>query len=628
MRPFSTKLKQYDKVRIEVEEKSARQDSTDMNFDAGLWAEKLAVGCFLNAMLREWSGWELTTPDSEFVQEGEAIATVVIPLSSKNKKILINLQHYSLAGRHQFMSPYWLQEDKSGHTKTIGFIDMVELLSGEERIFKSAHDNTKQIFLQRVSRSLDNTARALSARASELPDLFAGTMNFRTSEQALFAGHSFHPTPKSRDQFSTEKTQHYIPEFGSDFQLSWFAIDSDLLEDDSVHECSFRELTLQLANEDRRLESWLPQDLPAHHTLLPAHPWQARQWLNNDYIRQLIQTGRMVSYGELGTGWHATSSVRSLYAPHAGFMLKYSLSVRLTNSLRHLLPKEVIRGKEIHQVKYHTSVGRQLQEQFPDFEILTEPAHAAIKGPDGQPLAETMIVLRENPFIRQSLNKGTELLASLTQDHPVESSRIIQLIHKLAEDSHCPVETIAQRWFEKYLNIVIKPLVIAQSDFGLLFGAHQQNLLIHMPAGYPEKAFFRDCQGTGYSDLARQLLASDIPATADGAEHHVEQEPGNRLFTYYLLINSTFGLISALGADRSISEQHLLQTLRTFLEQLRAEGRRDSSCLDYMLDSRELWSKGNFFCSFHNLNENTLDNPLDIYHAMENPIFGLLQQSE
>ena len=78
--------------------------------------------------------------------------------------------------------------------------------------------------------------------------------------------------------------------------------------------------------------------------------------------------------------------------------------------------------------------------------------------------------------------------------------------------------------------------MVSQADYGLLFGAHQQNLLITLKDGYPDKVYFRDCQGTGYSHVARELLEN-----GSSGEHHVDETLGNRLFTYYLIINSTFG---------------------------------------------------------------------------------------
>lgn len=460
----------------------------------------------------------------------------------------------------------------------------------------------------------------LELRKNELDQLFSGCTDFQSSEQALLAGHSVHPTPKSRDQFTSEDSQRYIPEYGNSFQLHWFSIDASLLEADSVHEYSFHELTRQLASEDPEFSGRFPGDIPEHHTLLPAHPWQAKQWLKNAYIRRLLREGQLINYGLHGSQWRATSSVRAIHGIHASFKLKYSLSVKLTNSIRHLLPKEVLRGKEIHQVKYHTPLGNDLKSLYPDFEIITEPAHAAIKGENGQVLPETMMVLRENPFNRETVNQCTELLASLTQDNPAGEPRLINLIRELAVKERARAEAVAQKWFGKYLSKVIEPLIIAQSDFGLLLGAHQQNLLLRMPEGYPETVYFRDCQGTGYSHLARELLQAHLPLADKEKEHHVSEQLGNRLFTYYLLINSTFGVISVLGASNILPEKQLLSSLYRFLDKLRKQGRRDTSCLDYMLDSRELWSKGNFYCTYCNINENTLKNPMDVYHSMRNPL--------
>lgn len=306
-------------------------------------------------------------------------------------------------------------------------------------------------------------------------------------------------------------------------------------------------------------------------------------------------------------------------------MLKYSLSVKLINSVRHLLPKEVIRGKEIHQVKYRTSIGTEMKQRYPDFEVITEPAHGAIKGPDGQILPETMMVLRENPFNNPQALRATELLASLTQDNPNGASRLVSLIRKLADTEQLSPEMIALRWFNQYLSTVVEPLMIGQSDFGLLFGAHQQNLMITLKQGYPWKVYFRDCQGTGYSHIARQLLAEAISEETRQQEHHVDGELGNWLFTYYLIINSTFGVISALGAGQVTSETSLLMALREFLVKLRASDPRDPHCLDYILNSPELWSKGNFYCSYCDMNENTLENPLAVYHSLSNPLVGLSQ---
>lgn len=594
-------------------------------------AESLSAGCFFNALLREWKGWSLEPVDSHrkwltgqsmslnWQPPVEAEAAVSIPLNNSNNRLLIYIKYLSISGRHQFCRPIALVNQKDNAITDLSFMEGVQLILKENALWASEAEH-RQLFLNRVKNSVENVASVLELRKNELDQLFSGCMDFQSSEQALLVGHSVHPTPKSRDQFTAEDSERYIPEYGNSFQLHWFSINTNLLEADSVHEYSFHELTRQLAFEDREFSDGFLRDIPEHQTLLPAHPWQAQQWLKNAYIRQLLSEGKLIDHGLHGSPWRATSSVRAIHGTHATFMLKYSLSVKLTNSIRHLLPKEVIRGKEIHQVKYQTPVGSELKHLYPDFEIITEPAHAAIKGEDGQVLPETMMVLRENPFNRETINQSTELLASLTQDNPVGEPRLINLIRDLAVKEKAKPETVAQKWFAKYLAKVLEPLIVSQSDFGLLLGAHQQNLLISMPEGYPETVYFRDCQGTGYSRLARELLREHLPVADEEKEHHVSEQLGNRLFTYYLLINSTFGVISVLGASNILSEKELLSSLYRFLDNLRKQGRRDTCCLDYILDSRELWSKGNFYCTYCNINENTLKNPMDVYHSMRNPL--------
>lgn len=584
------------------------------------WAEQLGAGSFLNAFLREWNDWHFLPEQEVRALHPEARVAIEVPLQQQSLTIFI--RHFSLAGRHQFFYPYGLRDQSNSGKKaisTIHFMALVERLANNS-LWDTSPSN-RALFVERVARSVSNTVKALEARTRDLGTLYTAPLSFEQSEQSLLAGHAIHPTPKSHEQMSDAEAQRFIPEYGQSFALHWFSIESKLLDSDSTHTLSFTELVNQLVQEDDELNQWLIRDVPDHHTLIPAHPWQARQWMTNQWLKQLIQEGRMVSYGESGTHWRATTSVRSIYAPHASFMLKFSLSVHLTNSLRHLLPKEVIRGKEIHEVKYNSAIGEAFHHRYPDFDILTEPAHGAIKGPDGQVMPETMIVFRENPFSDNAVKENTEVLAALTQDNPSGESRIIHMVRQLATSRELTVNEAAEGWFNHFLRKVIEPLCVAQADYGLLFGAHQQNLLIHLQDNLPERAWFRDCQGTGYSQQALDLLNIQPKETSDHTEHYVNEEMEQKLFIYYLMVNSTLGVISAMGAAADIDESRLLFQLRLFLETLKVSGLNDTRCIDELLNSRTLWSKGNFYCTFHRINENTLKDPLALYHRIPNPLF-------
>ena len=139
--------------------------------------------------------------------------------------------------------------------------------------------------------------------------------------------------------------------------------------------------------------------------------------------------------------------------------------------------------------------------------------------------------------------------------------------------------------------------------------------------------YFRDCQGTGFSAAGARLFKLDHNALGESAENQLDNEMANKLFAYYLIVNSTFGVIGALGADGLIPEASLLLQLRTFLQQQMTPQRRDLSFLRAVLESESLWQKGNFICSLADMNENTLADPAAIYRPIDNPIFRVEQES-
>ena len=66
--------------------------------------------------------------------------------------------------------------------------------------------------------------------------------------------------------------------------------------------------------------------------------------------RALLDAGLLHDLGPHGDPWHPTSSVRTVYRPGAPAMLKLSLGVRITNSRRENLRKELVRGVEVHRL--------------------------------------------------------------------------------------------------------------------------------------------------------------------------------------------------------------------------------------------------------------------------------------
>ncbi|KOG47020.1 hypothetical protein ADK38_45915, partial [Streptomyces varsoviensis] len=71
------------------------------------------------------------------------------------------------------------------------------------------------------------------------------------------------------------------------------------------------------------------------------HPWQAREVRNRPAVAALFDAGLLHDLGPHGEPWHPTSSVRTVHRPGAPAMLKLSLGLRITNSRRENLRKEL-----------------------------------------------------------------------------------------------------------------------------------------------------------------------------------------------------------------------------------------------------------------------------------------------
>lgn len=576
-------------------------------------AERLSANSFFNALLRETGVGEWVTDKQATLPADVRLPAIRIPLKADDAFLWLNVSYRSLCGRHQFSLPI-IYQDTDGHSRIITLTQAAHAIANEPDIFPQAETIQRKQFTERVSMSVRNMAQAIAARDADLTRLFADPIDFAEAEQALLCGHSIHPTPKSREPFTDEDAVKYAPEFGNTFELQWLAVSPENIEGRSGCELTVDEFTQQLLSLENA-----GTPLPDGFVAAPMHPWQWQRLRQYPEISRLLKQGKIIELGQGRQPWRATSSLRAIHGAHSPWMLKFSLSLRLTNSLRTLLPHEMARGLEVPQVR-KTPIGREFAERYPEFQILAEPAFLMLRDSQGNALTESMVLFRENPF-QNELAENTCLLATLTQDHPYAAdSRAAQLVERHATRTGQDNETSSIQWFDRFLDAVIEPLIIAQADYGLLYGAHQQNLIIRFEDELPKAGYFRDCQGSGYSALGASLLKPYLPDLGAGTENVIDELMVKRLFAYYLVINSCFGLISALAAAGLTTEQALLYHLRQRLESLNAGPRRDRSCLEYLLQADELWAKGNFQCAIIGMNETTTEDPLAIYHRLPNAL--------
>jgi N2-citryl-N6-acetyl-N6-hydroxylysine synthase len=549
-------------------------------------ADHLSTNCYLNSLLRE-------LPEA-VVREGD---TLFLSLG-RERRLRLPLKRWSRLGRHEYKSEISLENGPA-----LDFPGLVETVNS--RFADNSSPERIDRFRRRVLESRENMRSSLLEGEARIRSLYSSPLDFLSAEQGLFVGHNFHPSPKSREGLSEEDLRLYTPEFGAAFPISWYAARKNLLVEKSARSFTHPQWLDELcAAEGVELpeEGFLP---------FPVHPWQEKVLLKDADFSAYLAEEEVKRLGSSGGKWAATSSVRSLYRQEAGFMLKFSLSARLTNSVRHLLPHEVERGGQLFDV-LNTRLGKEFCASHPEFRVIGEPAFCYLKRKDGSAMLESVVVCRENPF--QDGGKDCAVLATLAQDNPLGGQNLIQQMIASAEDKTAR----AKEWFKAYLRVAVKPLIAAQSQYGIAMGAHQQNLILGFRDGLPDRAYFRDCQGTGYSELGFKNF-QEVPSIQRSNGNILSEEMGNYLFSYYLILNSTFNVITAIASSGWISEEELIAVYRGMLAGLKAANPPDASCLDYLLHGKSLMHKGNFLCSVQNTNENTIENPLSIYVPVENP---------
>ncbi|MBK4468910.1 IucA/IucC family siderophore biosynthesis protein [Enterobacter asburiae] len=565
----------------------------------------VAAQCFLNALLRETKDWRYLPATA-----ADALPNIHIPLS-QTQALRVPVRYFSPTQHHQYRFPATLIQSNSDEGDAVTFDQMVDLIIEKPSVKGSLDADTLARFKQRVLESHAHTWQAIDLRHG-WANLRDKPLTFADAEQALLVGHAFHPAPKSHEPFSETEARRYLPDFASRFPLRWFAVESTLVAGDSLN-VSLRERMLRFAAQSA-------PELLGHFTdtrwLLPMHPWQADYLLEQDWCQRLAENGSLQDLGEAGAQWLPTSSSRSLYSETNGDMIKFSLSVRLTNSVRTLSVKEVKRGMRLARLA-KTERWQDLQARYPTMRVMQEDGWAGLRDKSGVIQEESLMALRVN-LLFDTPDTQTNVLVSLTQAAPDGGDSLLaSAVRRLSQRLELPLAQAARCWLDAYCDRVLLPLFSAEADYGLVLLAHQQNILVEMQQDFPVGLIYRDCQGSAWTEGADGWLK-------EAGETEVENRFGEsqllRYFPYYLLLNSTLAVTAALAAAGFDSEENLMSRVRDALTELRKTAKQ-TRCLDYVLDSPTWNCKGNFFCYLHDRNENTIADPAVIYFDFSNPFY-------
>lgn len=532
--------------------------------------------------------------------------TLRIPLGATGTALLFPVRYWSATGWHRFGPP--LLECAGPDAPAADAVTVAALLSRESG--RSQGAELVAGVADSAHRTADFIADRRSAPGPQCADLFLA------AEQSLLLGHPLHPTPKSREGLSETEHRHFSPELRGSFPLHWMAVDRSVLATDSAWTEQGRavhaeQLTARLAGD---------LALPDHSVALPLHPWQARELTHRPAVRALLDAGLLHDLGPHGDHWYPTSSVRTVHRTGAPAMLKLSLGVRITNSRRENLRKELHRGVEVHRL-LRGGLAQQLRAAHPGFDIVRDPAWLAVDTPDGEPVAGLDVMLRHNPF---RADNDAVCVAGLVTPRPWPGrrdthSRLADIVAGLVARTGRPTGAVAAEWFLRYLDHVVRPVLWLDATAGVALEAHQQNTLVILdPDGWPVGGRYRDNQGYYFRESHREALDRRLPGIGGVSDTFVPDDVTDERFAYYLGINNILGLIGAFGSQRLADERVLIAAVRQFLTRAATLG---SPLPGQLLEAATLRCKANLLTRLHGLDE--LVGPVDtqsVYVTITNPL--------
>jgi siderophore synthetase component len=357
---------------------------------------------------------------------------------------------------------------------------------------------------------------------------------YLSSEQALVAGHRFHPAPKARSGEPGDWLP-FAPEAGARFPLRFLAVRREALDADG---------------DTTAVNRLGAPDPPAGYRVLPAHPWQLRLLASRPWLRRAFRDRVFIDLGDGARAVVPTSSVRTVYDPVADVFCKFSLNVRITNCVRKNSWYELAGAVALTELL--GPVAADLAARFPGAAVLGEPGYLTAALPDLEAVEGLSLILRDG--LGTCLAAGvTPLLAAALIEQPCGTMSGTPARRAQGEsagglfDLRDPDWLVA--WWEAYVRQVAPPVLHALFGHGIVFEPHLQNVLVGVDGdGLPVQAVFRDLEGVKLvTSRHDQALAALKPEVARALGY--DEERGWRRVAYCLFVNHLAEIAAAI-ADR------------------------------------------------------------------------------
>lgn len=586
-------------------------------------AEQATVQSFLNCFLRETKEEDEST-NLNSQKEGEPL---IRRLPLQNIDLIIPMKYWSETGRHLFSFPIMYKTAEGGKPIPADYLSLVSLLA-KELLLQQGREDAEDELVLRVIMSCQSMRAYIEKRIEDAGKLTESDFEFIEAEQSLILGHLLHPTPKSKQGIPADEEEVFTPELKGEFPLHYFKVHRTLVLQDSSVEKKAEEIVREMLLDDPAVshEFIMEHCMDEEYCLVPVHPLQARELVKREGVQKLMETGKLIDAGQAGVSFTPTSSLRTVYHKTSKYMFKFSVPVKITNSLRANKPNELDRGVEISRL-LHSELGKKLKIKYPDFHIVQDPAFLNIN--TGEEESGFEVVIRENPFYEESRNAS--LIAGLCQDHPYGGeNRLFSIIMNIANKENRSTQAVSKDWFKRYLSLSIEPMLWLYENYGLALEAHQQNSIIQLHEGYPASFYYRDNQGYYYAESKASMLQALLPDLSEKSETICSDAVADERLRYYLFFNHIFGLINGFGTAGLIQEEKLINQLRNTLEKHAEKAAFSKALLQSLLNEEELPCKANLLTRL--LDKDELVGSLEdqsVYVNVKNPLFqkaGMLHE--
>lgn len=581
----------------------------------------------LNSYCREFKNWSpyLGVPKydqalADYLKGSAYELHARFDFSGQGLEVFAALKYYAESGRHLFDFPVVQRDLETDEIKPIDalrFMEIAMLFAGAE--FPGIET---ALVKDRLLNSIENLNVYLDHFNRTGRQVNAVRMNFIETEQSLALGHNAHPLPKGRLGFKNEEELlTYSPETAGKFQLAYFLIAADHVTEQNADGTDLTEVfKAELSSYVAQNEDLLALlQLNALFKVVPMHPWEAEHLLSLPEVKEMKEEETLYTLGKWGPLYTPTSSLRTVYNQDSDWMFKFSLHVKITNSERVNLLRELHRGYDVSRL-LKTDLGTSLKKDFPEIEFITDPAFITVSH-KGKLIDGFNISIRHNVFKGDAAEKNVTLLAALCQDGLLgQKPRIVNVLEEAARCKHKPVEQVAIHWFKQYLHICVGPIIGILNRYGMAFEFHQQNVLVELDSNsFPAKLYFRDNQGFFFREGKAEELLQYLPGLADESGSIVPESYISPKYTYYLLINNIMGMVNALGCNGLADERALIDLV--YLEFKQFEDTDTTGFVHYVINSRSWEMKGNLLTNLNNIDEASapIESPA-IYRDYPNPL--------